>query len=247
MDIGISCKNHTVGCDFTAEIDSVLTHEEDCPYRSVRCVVLSCYRVMRFNDVEEHMAEHHQDMLTGEWVVHDQSKEGAPVLHDGVHYSMMTWNNAGTRFFATLFVSREVLGEKAGTEDFFWNIWVTAVCGKISAEKFRAEVRLSSSALPECSLIYNMPVNHFESNILERDLKVDGLSTCKASLRLHHEIVGKHMSPTSHLTSKLMVSGTDVPFKCLVHEKVLPCFDEGDIEDEEETGDTREKRNGEKE
>ena len=191
-------------------------------------------------------------MLTGDWVVHDQNKGGALVVPDGVHYAMKTWYNADTRFFATLFVSRESIREKkAGTvavvapvEDFFWNLWITAACGKTSAENFRAEVRLSSSALPECSLIYYMPVNHIESDIHERDLRVDGLSTYKASLRLHHEIVGKHMSPTSHLTSKLMVSGTDIPFKCLVHERVLPCPDKGDID---ETDDTRKKQSGEKE
>ena len=110
LSLGISCKNHAVGCDFTAEIDSVLTHEEDCPHRTVRCVVLSCYRVMRFNDVEVHMTEHHKDMLTGDWVVHDQIKGGALVVPDGVHYAMKTWYNANARarFFATLFVSRVV-------------------------------------------------------------------------------------------------------------------------------------------
>ena len=202
------------------------------------------------------MAEQHPDMLTGEWIVHEQNKAGAPIVDETDHYSMTTWRNSGTRFFATLIISYENVREKVGVVsdkigvlpiwDYFWNIWITAACGKTAAENFKAEVRLSSSALPECSLIYFMPVNHFESDILVKDINLDSLSTYKSSLRLHHEIVGKHMCPTSHLTSKLMVSGTDIPFKCLVHKKIFLALDKADFEAKEETDERKEKQDGSK-
>ena len=200
------------------------------------------------------MAEHHQDMLTGEWIVHEQNKAGAPIVGESDLYSMKTWRSSGTRFFATLFVPYENVREKVGVVsnkfgaapiwDFFWNIWITAACGKTSADNFRAEVRLSSNALPEYSLIYFMPVNHFESDILAKNIKIDSLSTDKPCLKLHHVIVGKHMYAKESTLRCTLESGTDIPFKCLVHKKVFLNLGKLDLEEKEETDETKEKQNG---
>ena len=49
MKLPISCKNHWAECDFSGNLESVVTHEVDCPYRMVTCVVLNCYDDIRFN------------------------------------------------------------------------------------------------------------------------------------------------------------------------------------------------------
>ena len=60
---------------------------------------------------------------------------------------MRSWRHGGTRFFATLLTEA----------DSFWTLWVTAACGKTAAEKFRAEIRLSSNLMPECNNVYYRP------------------------------------------------------------------------------------------
>ena len=60
---------------------------------------------------------------------------------------MRSWRHGGTRFFATLFTGA----------DSFWKLWVTAACGKTAAEKFRAEIRLSSNIMPECNDVHYRP------------------------------------------------------------------------------------------
>ena len=58
LNLGISCKNHSAGCEFTAVRfrESVLAHEGDCPYRKVKCD--ECRKNARFNHLEEHTDEH---------------------------------------------------------------------------------------------------------------------------------------------------------------------------------------------
>ena len=62
-------------------------------------------------------------------------------------YAMRSWRHGGTRFFATLFTGADSL----------WQLWVTAACGKTAAEKFRAEIRLSSNLTPECNDVHYRP------------------------------------------------------------------------------------------
>ena len=69
MKLPMSCKNHAAGCDFSGSLEDVIAHEEDCPYRSVKCVVLSCYQDISFNDLEDHMAREHPKMATGDWEI----------------------------------------------------------------------------------------------------------------------------------------------------------------------------------
>ena len=65
----MSCKNNAAGCDFSGSLEDVITHEEDCPYRTVKCVVLSCFLDIKFNDLEDHMAKVHPKMSTGDWEI----------------------------------------------------------------------------------------------------------------------------------------------------------------------------------
>ena len=67
----MSCQNHPAGCHFTGSLGNLIAHEEDCPYRTVKCVVLSCYIDIKFNGLEDHMALMHPKMSTGDWeIVH---------------------------------------------------------------------------------------------------------------------------------------------------------------------------------
>ena len=65
----MSCKNNAAGCDFSGSLEDVITHEEDCPYRTVKCVVLSCFIDIKFNGLEDHMALMHPNMSTGNWEI----------------------------------------------------------------------------------------------------------------------------------------------------------------------------------
>ena len=65
----MSCKNHAAGCNYSGSLEDVIAQEEDCPYRTVKCVVLSCYKDIRFNDLEDHMALLHPKMSDGDWEI----------------------------------------------------------------------------------------------------------------------------------------------------------------------------------
>ena len=69
LNLPIACKNYWAECDFSGDIESVVTHEEDCPYRGVPCVVLNCTEYMLFNMIENHMAEKHAKMSNGQWQI----------------------------------------------------------------------------------------------------------------------------------------------------------------------------------
>ena len=64
LHLGISCKNHAEGCDYTSDIKSVLAHEKECPNRKVKCGFLDCRQCVRLNDVKEHRLGHCRDMST---------------------------------------------------------------------------------------------------------------------------------------------------------------------------------------
>ena len=40
LNLPISCKNHRADCDSSGDIEETEEHEEDCPYCTVRCIVL---------------------------------------------------------------------------------------------------------------------------------------------------------------------------------------------------------------
>ena len=183
------------------------------------------------------MEEKHQDMLSGEWVVHRNGvysayygqwvvhRSGSPICQKmGGIYAIRTWNNAGTRFFATLMVLA------ASKENTFWNLWVTAACSsKTDAENFRAEIRLSSDILPKMTNVSHLPVAHLESDIIEIE-EQSSFANYEACLRMHHEIVGKHVKGDA----KSLMRGADIPFKSLVHKKVFVNVDKADIEEKKE-------------
>ena len=64
-------------------------------------------------------------------------------------FAMRSWRQSGTRFFATALVG--------GNPANLWYIWVTAATHLEDAKKYRAEIRLASNCLPECTAIYYNP------------------------------------------------------------------------------------------
>ena len=136
---------------------------------------------------------------------------------------MRTWKNTGIRFYATLMVSA---AENANT---FWNLWVTVACSKTDAENFRAEIRLSSDILPKTTHVSHLPVAHLESDIIKTEDQ-RSFADYEACLRMHHEIVGKHVKGDA----ETLEDGADIPFKCLVHKKVFVKVDTADIEEKNE-------------
>ena len=328
FQVAVPCKNHRSGCTEEVQIGALNLHEVECQFRDVSCVVLDCGSRIIFNQLENHMAEEHQDLEGGTWVLkkasvikgssiskileskgrrseplieqicsnellfqdamehmvpgtevvrgrdywypgHECSNSfvgGLPLPDDPVRkedtgrvlsryedvhvdvtwgssnksykyrmgaggrydlrvaeshwdfpFAIRTWRQSNTRFFATLFIGTDKL----------WHVWVTAATGKTAAEKFRAETRLASSHLPECSSIYYRPVDHLGSGILDSTSEKIYFSTC---LSVHKNEVSKHDGGVMNALSKDMA----VPFTCKVFEKVFVTLDKEDIEEKED-------------
>ena len=230
LKLPMSCKNHAAGCDFSGSLEDEIAHEEGCPYRSVKCVVLSCYQDIRFNDLETHMVEKHSKMSTGEWEIICVTWIGAvpsgladvllvvyPTFGEHRFFAMRSWHHRGTRFFATLFYA-----------DWYWHLWVTAACGKTAAEKFRAEIRLSSNLKPGCNDVSYRDVLHMESPILSERISVNKYDEC---LHVGERTVANHINGTC---SARLEEDTVIPFTVKVYEKVFLTLDKADIEEKDE-------------
>ena len=265
----MSCKHNGAGCNETNDLAEILRHEEDCLFRSTKCLVVDCKAEITLNELENHVAEKHQDMKDVQWVIiphFDKLDKGASVVRcngndsdpdgnptgtgiitgpatitncdfvvkweNGKTYSyrkqalklapsaeqpfaMRTWRHSDVRFFATLLLGK----------DDFWHIMVSAACGKNKAAKFRAEIRLASSSVPECSNVYHRPVEHLESEV-----DLSSMKKYMACLDVHKEDVAKQT--TGEITN-LEVAPEDIPFTCHVYEKVFVTFDKEDIEEKE--------------
>ena len=129
-------------------------------------------------------------------------------------FAIKTWQHSNVRFYATLFTGND-----------FWHIMVSAACGKTAATKFRAEIRLASSQVPECSNVYHRPVEHIDSEIAESSMK-----KYTACLDIHKEVVDKQ---TNGKVTSLLVAPEDIPFTCKAYKKVFVTFDKEDIEEKE--------------
>ena len=70
LNLPISCKNHQAECDFSGNLESVIIHEGDCPYRTVKCQVMKCREKIRFNLIDDHMTKKHAKMSDGQWEIH---------------------------------------------------------------------------------------------------------------------------------------------------------------------------------
>ena len=281
----MSCKYGEAGCDWSNVLDETLLHEEDCPFKSVKCLVMYCKADITLHGLENHMTEKHLDLKDGKWVIGKSKHEpdsmdelasfmvpgtsvvrgrdwnygnqdgnppgsgviigpypGRPDLvqvrwnhrsTNASYYRMgngsydlklatsqevlaiRTWRHSDVRFFATLFL---------GGDDF-WHIMVSAACGKNTAAKFRAEIRLASQDVPECSNLYYRPVEPLETEILTSNMK-----NYKACLDIHKEVVEKQ---TEGKVTNLLIEPEDIPFTCKVYEKVFVTFDKEDIEEKE--------------
>ena len=292
--VGVPCKYQPAGCADEAEIGALTLHEEGCPFRQVKCLVLNCRADIVFNQLETHMTEEeHRDLEGGTWVakkasalqnhkiadlLRDKGKRSEPELQDAFKYmvtgtevirgrdynyyghefsnyterivshnvggkvqvrwadsdklyeyrngadgkfdlkvtksqweypfAIRSWVQSGTRFFANMFLGR----------DEFCYVWVTAAGRMTTAQKFRAEIRISSAKLPECSSVYFRPVDHLDSDILS-STSPENFNAC---LRVDQNEVYKH------------TKGGEVPFvpiTCKVFEKVFVNLDKADSEE----------------
>ena len=260
LKLPMSCKNHAIGCNFSGSLEDVIAQEEDCPYRSVKCLVLSCYQAIRFNGLENHMGLWHPKMSKGDWEIirpvgaDDTGRAGVLALANRytcacgyfcpqphiptvtnptyclncrrasrynmpLAYAMRSWRHGGIRFFATVFTG----------DDASWALWVTAACGQTAAEKFRAEIRLSSNLTPECNNVYYRPVLHLESPIL-CETSLDGYAAC---LQVHQKTVAKHIKGAVAIAD--LPTDTAIPFTVNVYEKVFLTADKADIEEKDES------------
>ena len=132
--------------------------------------------------------------------------------------AIRTWRHSDIRFFATLFL---------GGDDF-WHIMVSAACGKNTAAKFRAEIRLTSQDLPECSNVYHRPLEHLETDIALNTMTMKNHTAC---LDVHKIVLE---SQTRGKVTSLQIEPEDIPFTCHVYEKVFVTFDKEDIEEKED-------------
>ena len=205
----ISCKYGEAGCDETNVLDEILLHEEDCHFRPIKCLVVYCKADIRLNGLDNHVTEKHQEMMDGKWVIR---KTPAPPT------AIRTWRHSDVRFFATLFLGG----------DGFWHIMVSGACGKNMAAKFRAEIRLTSQDLPECSNVYHRPLEHLETNIVLNTMTMKHHTAC---LDVHKIVLE---SQTKGKVTSLQIEPEDIPFTCHVYEKVFVTFDKEDIEEKED-------------
>ena len=285
----ISCKFNGEGCTETKDLDEILCHEEDCLFRSTKCLIVDCKSDITLKELENHMEEKHQELKNGKWVIkksrsdmdlqemeklmiegvsvvrgrdwnygnQDGNPPGTGVIFaplgaagyppgvvgvkwnngkqlsyrmglEGLYevklapsmndypFAIRTWRHSDVRFFATLFI---------GSDDF-WHVMVSAACGKNKAAKFRADIRLSSSSIPECSNVYHRPVEHLDSEI-----DLSSMKTYIACLDVHKEDVAKQ---TVGKINNLKVAPEDIPFTCHVYDKVFVTLNKEDIDEKED-------------
>ena len=173
------------------------------------------------------MTAMHEKMLTGDWVIekpgHSKAtrRTCAPILgrasNNNMTYATKTWRLSGTRFFAFL------------TAGNYWCVWVMAACGKTAAEGFRAEIRLASDAMPDCSNVFLVPVLHFDNEVLVS--KWNAFFTNRACVKVCYKVVG-HYCANGNDTR--IWQDTNIPFNCLVRKKVFVIPNKTDIEEKEE-------------
>jgi len=210
LHLPISCKNHWNECDFSGNLESVVAHEEDCPYRSVNCVVMNCFTVIKFNSIENHMAEKHTKMSNGKW------QHFIKVGKDkNLTFAIRSWHSQGMRFFATILPGADSL----------WHLWVTAACGKNDATKLRAEIRLSSNLRPDCNDVFYRPVLHYDIPTSRSTEKLMEYTFC---LTIHKKVVCQHADGA--------VNNTEIPFTINIFEKVFLAPDKADIDEKDESG-----------
>ena len=217
LNLPISCKNQW--CDFSGNLDSVITHEEDCPYRMVACPVMGCKMRIRLHLIENHMAEKHPKMSNGQWeILPERERDAVPC-----RFAVKSWLYGGTRIFAILI---------SGTESL-WHLLVIAACGRNDAEKLRAEIRLSSNLVPDCNDVFNRPVSALDKNLpyhynSERELVWDKYSSC---LHIHKNVVWQHLTGGPQ---DLQVD-TAIPFTIKIFEKVFFAPDKADNDEKDES------------
>ena len=146
--------------------------DPDCPYRTVACVVWKCCKKIRFNLIENHMAEKHSKMSNGQWeILPERERDAVPC-----RFAVKSWLYGRTRIFAILI---------SGTESL-WHLLVMAACGRNDAEKLRAEIRLSSNLVPDSSDVFYRPgkILTFELNLVLQKLNVTlNFQSCTLKVR----------------------------------------------------------------
>ena len=65
----MSCRFNAAGCTERMDLNDIIIHEEDCPFRNMKCLLPDCQVEFSLNDLDNHMSETHPDMEEGLWVV----------------------------------------------------------------------------------------------------------------------------------------------------------------------------------
>ena len=145
--------------------------------------------------------------------IHEEVAREANECEDDFMLAMKSWRHGGIRFFATLVPGKY----------FLWHLWVTAACGMNDAKKFRAEIRLSSNLVPDCSDVFYRPVLPFERSDLDN---------YASSLHIPARVVWMHMN--GGITTDLQ-NDTPIPFTIKIFEKVFLVPDKADIDEKDES------------
>jgi hypothetical protein len=212
LHLPVSCKHD--GCEFSKEVTEVVSHELQCQYRKVRCLVPWCYKEIQFLNVEEHMAIDHDEMIGVGWYPWSMAFlnildcRTAPICKTiSGRLDMQTWRQDSILFFATIALDKF----------YCHNIWVTAACSKEEAGHYRAEIRLGSIDV-DCSINFSGPVLSLESNILEEDIyHASELSAC--------------LQVNSKTFDRYEDSSQNDPVTCIVYRKVFHSPSAGDLEE----------------
>ena len=102
-----------------------------------------------------------------------------------------------------------------------------SACGETAAKGFRAEIRLASDTVPDCSNVFYVPVQHLESEVLKSDW--NAFFGNMACVKVYYNIVGQYCGDGCYLTED-----TKIPFNCLVHKKVFVTLNKAHIDEKED-------------
>ena len=252
------------GCDFSSDLETVQRHEEDCPFRIVKCVVLDCHKDIPFNSIEEHVVQNHPDMTSGEWVIRQfrGNSDAAKVLHqicprrhnggrqmgmvftgamatnvnNPINFAMRTWRFSGTRFFASLILKNHGSScQNCGYTGNSNNITHWNIWVTAACGKLEASKFRSEIRLASNNQPEYTVVSHRPILHFESDiLSTSDLSTYPACLEVSGRTVANYIADKNGTELK---DGREIPFSCRVHEKVFLNLGKADIAEKEDAAD----------
>ena len=105
----------------------------------------------------------------------------------------------------------------------YWDLCVTAACGRNEASKLRAEIRLSSNLVPDCNDVFYRPVLHLGSTN-KWGMLDPGSNEYTSCLHIPSTVVWTHIEEGTKQNLRLQ-KYTEVPLTINIFEKALPPAD----------------------